>query len=68
MADISSIKLPSGNTYDLKDILARQGIPYGAVDSTSTSTAFTATVDGITSLVDGTCVMLRNGVRVRFYP
>ncbi len=62
MADISSIKLPSGNTYDLKDILARQGIPYGAVDSTSTSTAFTATVDGITSLVDGTCVMLRNGV------
>lgn len=38
------------------------GIPYGIVDGTSTSTAFTATVDGVTELVDGTCVMLKNGV------
>lgn len=38
------------------------GIPYGSVDSTSTSTAYTATVSGITSLTDGTCVMLHNGV------
>lgn len=37
-------------------------ILYGAVDSTSTSTAFTATVAGLTELVDGTTVMLRNGV------
>lgn len=37
-------------------------IPFGRVDSTSTSTAFTATVDGVTELVDGTCVMLHNGV------
>lgn len=37
-------------------------IPFGQVDSTSTSTAFTATVPGITELVDGTCVLLRNGV------
>lgn len=37
-------------------------IPFGRVDSTSTSTVFTATVDGVTELVDGTCVMLHNGV------
>lgn len=45
------------------DIGGKAGqIPYGKVDSTSTSTAYTATVDGITELVDGTCVMLHNGV------
>ena len=37
-------------------------IPFGEVDSTSTATAFTATVDGITELRDGVCVYLRNGV------
>lgn len=37
-------------------------IPFGQVDSTSTSTAFTATVDGITELRDGVCVYLRNGI------
>lgn len=47
MADISSIKLPSGSTYDVKDILGRQSIPYGIVTSDST-TVFTATVDGVT--------------------
>ena len=39
-----------------------QGIPFGTVDSTSTATAFTATVDGITELKDGTCVLLKNSV------
>jgi len=38
------------------------GIPYGSVDSTSTNTNFTATVDGLTELYDGACVMLHNGV------
>lgn len=38
------------------------GIPFGKVDGTSTSTKFTATVDGITELTDGVCVMLMNGV------
>ena len=38
------------------------GIAYGQVDNTSTSTVFTATVNGITSLQDGVSVMLRNGV------
>lgn len=37
-------------------------IPYGKVDSTSTATAFTATVPGITELRDGVCMMLENGV------
>ena len=37
-------------------------IPFGQVDSTSTNTAFTAQVDGITELRDGVCVWLRNGV------
>ena len=37
-------------------------IPYGEVDSTSTSTVFTATVPGITKLEDGVCVYLRNNI------
>lgn len=62
MPDLSSITLPDNNTYNFKDTIARASIPYGEVDSTSTSTAFTATVSGITSLFDGVCVMLKNGV------
>lgn len=62
MSDIAKITLPSGDAYDLKDVQARQAIPYGIVDSTSTSKVFTATVPGITSYVDGTTVMLKNGV------
>lgn len=37
-------------------------IPYGQCDGTSTSTAFTATVPGITELRDGVCMWLKNGV------
>lgn len=37
-------------------------IPMGKVDSTSTSTAFTATVDGITELRNGVCMWLTNGI------
>lgn len=37
-------------------------IPYGTVDGTSTATAFTATVPGITELRDGVCMLLKNGV------
>ncbi len=62
MSDISKITLPSGDIYDLKDVLARQTIPFGQVDSTSTSTAFTATVPGITELKDGVIMLLKNGV------
>jgi len=38
------------------------GVLYGAVDSTSTSTVFTATIDGLDSYYDGVCVVLKNGV------
>lgn len=37
-----------------------QAIPYATIDPTSTSTAFKATVPGITELKSGTCVLLRN--------
>ena len=37
-------------------------IPYAQVDGTSTSTAFTATVPGITQLRDGVMMLLKNGV------
>ena len=46
----------TGNAY------RTASIPWAQVDSTSTSTAYTATVPGITELRDGVCVMLMNGV------
>lgn len=82
MADISSITLPNGDSYDLKDSTARSSIPstyagsssaggpatvtngihYGTVSSSSTSTAYTASIPGITEYYDGLTVMLKNGV------
>lgn len=37
-------------------------LPSGSMDATSTSTAFTAQVDGIDELRNGTCVILYNGI------
>ena len=37
-------------------------IHYGVVDGTSTSTAFTATIPGISEYYDGLTIMLKNGV------
>lgn len=62
MADISSITLPSGSSYNFKDTDARQKIPWCTVDSTSTSTAFTATVTGITKLEAGVRFICFNNV------
>jgi hypothetical protein len=45
----------TGNAY------RAASIPFAQVDSTSTNTAFTATVPGITELRDGVCMWLRNG-------
>lgn len=57
MAQISKISL--GETqYGLR----ASGIPFGKVDSTSTSTEFTATIPEITALEDGACMFLMNGV------
>ena len=58
MQSISSITLPSGDNYKFKAAC----IPMGQLDSTSTSTAMTATVSGITELSDGVCLWLKNGV------
>lgn len=55
---ISDVTLPNSDKYPIR----AAAIPYGEVDSTSTSTAYTATIPGIYSLVDGVCVMLKNGV------
>ena len=60
MADISKITTLDGTTYDVKDVTARQQIPWAVVDSTSTSTVFTATVPGITKLASGVCCILMN--------
>ena len=46
----------TGNAY------RAASIPLGQVDSTSTATAFTVTVPGITELRDGVCAYIRNGV------
>ena len=57
MSFVSNITLPDGTGYPVR----ASAIPYGEVDSTSTSTVFTATVPGVYSLQDGTCILLRNG-------
>lgn len=44
------------------DSMQAYGIPFAIVNSTSTATAFTATVPEISELKDGVCVLLKNGV------
>lgn len=61
MAYIKSITTTTNDTYDIRSKLTA-AIPYGECDSTSTATAFTATVTGLDALYDGACVMLKNGV------
>lgn len=58
MALFHKVTTPDNNTYGIR----AGAIPYGQVDSTSTSKIFTATVDGITEYADGTCALLKNGV------
>lgn len=76
--DVPAVTLPSGNTtatFYYPDEIDYASSPtsggnadrsnailYGSVDSTSTSTVYTATVDGLDELTDGTTVMLHNGV------
>lgn len=62
MSKISKIALPGiAEPYDIEAYRALS-IPFGQVDSTSTDTAYTAQIEGITSLYDGVCVYLKNGV------
>lgn len=57
------------SSSDLDEIISTGGlvkrvssVPFGQVDGTSTATAYTATVPGVTELSDGVCVYLMNGV------
>lgn len=61
MAYVSKIKDTNNNILDIKSKITA-AIPYGECDETSTATVFTATVDGITELYDGVCVLLSNPV------
>jgi hypothetical protein len=55
--------LSAGNGISLSDnIVKTTGIPFGIVDSTSTSTVYTVTVPGIYKLEDGVCCLVKNGV------
>lgn len=58
MAQLSKIIVPDGESYDIKAL----GIPYGQVDSTSTSTVYTAQIPNITEYYDGLTILLKNGV------
>ena len=60
--DVHDIRNLAASGTDGGAALKTGAIPFGIVDSTSTATAFTATVDGITELTNGTCVLLKNGV------
>lgn len=58
-----------GKISDPKDLVTKEYVDgnvgkifYGEVDSTSTSTAFTSTISGITSYFDGLTILLKNGV------
>jgi len=55
---ISDVTLPNSDKYPIR----AAAIPYGEVDSTSTSTVYTATVKGIYNLKNGVVVYLRNNV------
>ena len=52
----------AGGTADGGTANKAASIPFGTVDSTSTATAFTATVDGITELRNGVSLYLKNTV------
>lgn len=59
----SNIKTVNGSSIlGSGDLAVPANIPVGQLDATSTATAMTATVSGITSLTDGVCVWLKNGV------
>ena len=59
MADISSITIPSGESYNLKDSIARKNVFYYGECSTAASTqAKVVTIDGITEYYTGLSVRI----------
>lgn len=63
-SDLTNDGADNTSTYLEADETAwkTKAIPTGQVDATSTATAFTATINGITELRDGVCMLLKNGV------
>lgn len=57
--DISGLKF-AGSATSGGSALQSEAIPFGSTSSTSSATAFLATVNGITELKDGTCLILKN--------
>ena len=57
---ISSVTPLDENTYEIKDKVARQTIPFGTTDFSSTSTTYTVTVEGITELRSGVACYIMN--------
>lgn len=58
MATISHITLPDNTDYSIQ----ATGIFFGQVDSTSTSTVYTATIPGVTEYYNGLTILLKNGI------
>lgn len=52
----------AGSTEPAGNAIRTNGILYGQVDPTSTSTVFTATIPGVTEYYDGLTILLKNGV------
>ena len=57
---ISEMVLPNTESYDIKDTLARQTIPFGTTDYDSTNVNFKATVPGVTELKSGVYCYIMN--------
>ena len=60
--DIKQVSYNSVNIPLSQAAVKHSGVFFGEVDSTSTSTVFTAQITGITEYYDGLAVMLKNGV------
>lgn len=58
----TNIKTINGESLLGSGDVSVSGVYVGHLDSTSTSTAMTAQISGITSLTDGTTILLKNGV------
>ena len=59
---VNDITTYAGSASAAGNATMTNGILYGAVDGTSTSTAFKATITGVTEYYDGLTIMLKNGV------
>ena len=61
-ADVTAENIEGALGYVPADERIRSAIFFGQCDPTSTSTKFTAQIDGITEYFDGLTIMLKNGV------